>query len=369
MAGQTLANIFSLLYRQDIGRVYFLPNSFEEFFGTIAKFMSLAISDLFKYIISVSALTWWWIITVIAGINLILVQNFFRQDVSGDIDKVGLNVEVRAKKFDWKKQNQKDGGSRYRKVKYLLFLMTSIYAPVSRNAVQMIVCADKYAYARFRCESLSKKNMSNPNEIPSVVETSYGYLSEGNTLCFEVRQQLLPKTRNKGGLKRGTILRTANERLTITKEPSFETTFNGGDVDTFGGACWNSESHIIHALLSIVVVVFITIRFPRQMSWVIKAFRPQPIMPDDPKHPYKDPPQLGTPNYKEEKRKQMELGTKPVWFNDEGGIEEFTNAVYVREVARLGDNPYVYLYEMYEEEWANYKSYVMWFKFVQISQR
>ena len=119
--------------------------------------MSLAISDLFKYIISVSALTWWWIITVIAGINLILVQNFFRQDVSGDIDKVGLNVEVRAKKFDWKKQNQKDGGSRYRKVKYLLFLMTSIYAPVSRNAVQMIVCADKYAYARFRCESLSKK--------------------------------------------------------------------------------------------------------------------------------------------------------------------------------------------------------------------
>ena len=81
---------------------------------------------------------------------------------------------------------------------------------------------------------------------------------------------------------------------------------------------------------------------------------------------YKEPPQLGTPNYKEEKRKQMELGTKPVWFNDEGGIEEFTNAVYVREVARLGDNPYVYLYEMYEEQWAHYKTYVMWFKFVQI---
>ena len=222
------------------------PIAFEEFFGTIAKFMSLAISDLFKYIISVSALTWWWIITVIAGINLILVQNFFRQDVSGDIDKVGLNVEVRAKKFDWKKQNQKDGGSRYRKVKYLLFLMTSIYAPVSRNAVQMIVCADKYAYARFRCESLSKRNVSDPNEIPSVDETSYGYLSEGNTLCFEIRQQLLPKIQNKGGLKRGTIFTTANERLTITKEPSFMTTFNGGDVDTFGGAM-DSESHIIHA--------------------------------------------------------------------------------------------------------------------------
>ena len=110
---------------------------------------------------------------------MILVQNFFRQDVSGDIDKVGLNVEVRAKKFDWKKQNQKDGGSRYRKVKYLLFLMTSIYAPVSRNAVQMIVCADKYAYARFRCESLSRSNVSDPNEIPMVDETSYGYLSEG----------------------------------------------------------------------------------------------------------------------------------------------------------------------------------------------
>ena len=78
------------------------PIAFEEFFGTIAKFMSLAISDLFKYIISVSALTWWWIITIIAGINLVLVQNFFRQDVSGDIDKVGLNVVVKAKKFDWK---------------------------------------------------------------------------------------------------------------------------------------------------------------------------------------------------------------------------------------------------------------------------
>ena len=79
-----------------------------------------------------------------------------------------------------------------------------------------------------------------------------------------------------------------------------------------------------------------------------------------------DPPQLGTPNYNEEVRKQMELCTKPVWFNDEGGVEEFTSAVYAREIDRLGDNPYVYLYEMYEEKWAHFKTYVMWFKFIQI---
>ena len=92
-----------------------------------------------------------------------MVLNFFKQDVGKDISKVGLNVEVKARKFDWKKQNQKDGGSRYRKVKYLLFLMTSIYAPVSRNAIQMIWCADKYAYARFKCETFHFDNATGTN--------------------------------------------------------------------------------------------------------------------------------------------------------------------------------------------------------------
>ncbi len=340
------------------------PIIFEEFFGTIAKIMSLAVSDLLKYAISISNLAWWWIITTISMVALLVVLNFFKQDVSKDIDRVGLNVEVSAKKFDWKKQNQKDGGSRYRKVKYLLFLMTTMYAPVSRNAIQMIVCADKYAYARFKCETINYDNATGTNKV--VGEPQYGYLSKGNTLCLEVRQQTLPSLKNKGGLKRGAVILTAHEKMTITKQAAFTTTFGGESVDTLGGACWNSEGHLIHVALSVIVVVMITIRFPQQMSRVIRAFRPQPIEPDDPKHPYKEPPQLGTPNYNEEVRRQMELGSKPVWFNDEGGVEEFTNEVYVREIARLGDNPYVYLYEMYEEQWAHFKTYVMWFKFVQI---
>ena len=340
------------------------PVVFEEFFGTIAKIMSLAVSDLLKYAISISNLAWWWIITVIAILALVMVLNFFKQDVGKDISKVGLNVEVKARKFDWKKQNQKDGGSRYRKVKYLLFLMTSIYAPVSRNAIQMIWCADKYAYARFKCETFHFDNATGTNIADA--EPIFGYLSKGNTLCLEVRQQLLPSLPNKGGLPEGTILETSHERMTITKSAAFTTTFGGNTVETLGGSCWNNEGHLIHVLLSIIVVIMITIRFPRQMSRVIVAFRPQPIEPDDPKHPYKDPPQLGTPNYNEEVRKQMELCTKPVWFNDEGGVEEFTSAVYAREIARLGDNPYVYLYEMYEEKWAHFKTYVMWFKFIQI---
>jgi hypothetical protein len=125
------------------------PIAFEQFFGRLAEFISLAISDIMKYWVSFSPLVWFWIVAAVSCATVGILFRYFNVDVPAQSKKKVSDVAQNGHAFDWRKQNQKDGGQRYRRIKYMLFFMTSMYAPVSRNAMQVLACADKYAYAHF----------------------------------------------------------------------------------------------------------------------------------------------------------------------------------------------------------------------------
>ena len=53
-------------------------------------------------------------------------------------------------KHNWKLKNEKSMFE-YKKIKYLLLALMTIYVPVTRNSLQMVFCAPKYAYAQYKC--------------------------------------------------------------------------------------------------------------------------------------------------------------------------------------------------------------------------
>ena len=52
---------------------------------------------------------------------------------------------------NWKEINLKDGKKKYRRIRYLLFFLTTIYVPVTRNGMDLLLCAPKYAYSKYAC--------------------------------------------------------------------------------------------------------------------------------------------------------------------------------------------------------------------------
>ena len=340
------------------------PVAFERFFGEIAKFLALALDDMLRWVIikGPSAVTWWWIIAAPALLGAMAMFYFAEQDVprkSTKKKRVGPK-DGSTPEFDWRKHNQIDQGRRYRIVKYLLFFMTSIYAPASRNAFQVIMCADKYAYAQMECVTISNKTGKVTEAAPID-----GYLFKGQVACPEARYFLDNKHPAKGSLIMGEVIKTAHERLTIIRAPAFQTP--GFVSKEYGGSCFGTGSHLGHIAASVLVLAVITILFPMRLKSVVTRLRPQPIYPGSSDHPYaREPTNFADPNYREKVELYLKMHDKPVWYDDEGHIEEFTADVYRQEVQRHSDNPYVYLYEVYEQEWAMYKVYVMWFKFAQI---
>ena len=89
------------------------------------------------------------------------------------------------------------------------------------------------------------------------------------------------------------------------------------------------------------------------MSKVIVSIKPKPIAKDDPEN-------LASHD------KDHPLHGKSVIYNDEGKLVEYTSEMFLLEVRKNKDNPYVSLYSGFEEEWAHYKIIVMFFKFMQI---
>ena len=58
---------------------------------------------------------------------------------------------------------------KFKQVKYLLLALTTLYTPVTRNAIQMTLCAPKYAYAKYACylnntDQLVRKFYASPRE-------------------------------------------------------------------------------------------------------------------------------------------------------------------------------------------------------------
>ena len=88
---------------------------------------------------------------------------------------------------------------------------------------------------------------------------------------------------------------------------------------------------------------------------------------DDPESPVFHAPKPGAANYAAKKKLYDELHGKPVIFNDEGHLIEYTDRIFLLEVKKHADNPYTSLYKGYQQNWASYKVIVMGVKCFQIT--
>ena len=237
------------------------PIAFEKLFGRIAEIMTLAISDIMKYWVSFSPLVWFWIVTAVSFCAVLLLFWYFNVDVPHQgakskkkVSDLSSNDKENGEALDWHKQNQKDGGRRYRRIKFMLFFMTTMYAPVSRNAMQVIACADKYAYARIKCTII--------NNITNVItgEPKIAYLSPVLSACPEIRSNILDHIVDKTTLKTGMQFKTQNEEMEVLHAASFL----GGheSFGNYGGQCYTTVSFYIHLVASLLILYSITYLFP-----------------------------------------------------------------------------------------------------------
>ena len=132
--------------------------------------------------------------------------------------------------------------------------------------------------------------------------------------------------------------------------------------------CYDGD-HIWMVLLSVLVLIFFSLAFPRLMGKVIEKEKPKALAADDPENPVVNPPVLGnviTMEYLEKKALYDEFHGKPVIFNDEGRLVEYTDEIFLIEVNKQNDSPFTTMYKGFEMRWAKYKVYVMDLKLVQL---
>ena len=134
---------------------------------------------------------------------------------------------------------------------------------------------------------------------------------------------------------------------------------------SFPEGCFSS-SHIMFAFFSFLVLILYSFWFPRTMHQAIYSIKPKPIAKDDPESPVFHAPKQGAANYPAKKKLYDELHGKPVIFNDEGQLVEYTDRIFLSEVKKHSDNPYTSLYKGYEQNWASYKIVVMCVKCFQL---
>ena len=237
-------------------------------------------------------------------------------------------------KFDWKKKNEKSM-LEYKKIKYLLLILMTIYVPVTRNAMQMIVCAPKYGYDQYKC-------------TPNGTDTT------GTDLVY-----------SDSSLIRGSPL-LINELCSEVLEGEYE----GELVEkmAFPQGCFQGN-HYPFVFLSVLVILLFTLAFPIMISKVVSSMIPKPAhAADDPEHPCAHPPQGDPEDGEYQKRKEMydKLHGKAVVYDDNGKLVEYTNKIFLMEVRKNRHNPYASIYTGFEQQWANYKAIIMGMKFLQL---
>jgi len=135
-------------------------------------------------------------------------------------------------------------------------------------------------------------------------------------------------------------------------------------------------NHMLYVVVSFFTVIFFSLAFPRLMGKVIEYEKPKPIDPEDPENPvFHPPPQTPdpttgvftpTPSYDAKMKLYNELHGKPVIFNDEGKLVEYTDEIFLLEVVKRSASPFTTMYKGFEMSWAKYKIFVMDLKLVQI---
>ena len=130
-------------------------------------------------------------------------------------------------------------------------------------------------------------------------------------------------------------------------------------------------SHWWMVVLSVLVLIFFSLAFPRLMGKVIEYEKPKSLAADDPENPVFSAPNVPPagptdPSYLIKKALYDNLHGKPVIFNDEGKLVEYTDEIFLLEVNKQSDSPFTTMYKGFEMSWAKYKIFVMDLKLVQI---
>jgi hypothetical protein len=143
---------------------------------------------------------------------------------------------------------------------------------------------------------------------------------------------------------------------------------------SFPNGC-HGEEHLGMVLVSCFVILLFSCYFPFSLSVIISKEKPRPMDVDDPENPVFQEPKIPALSYGkttlpqyylDQKELYDRLHGKPVIFNDEGKLVEYTDTIYAIEVAKKKDSPFTSLYSGYEILWSKYKINVMQLKFFQI---
>jgi hypothetical protein len=103
-------------------------------------------------------------------------------------------------------------------------------------------------------------------------------------------------------------------------------------------------NHWYMVVLSGFVIIVFSCCFPCMMSKVVNASKPQPMDPSDPENPVFSPPvaREGQDEAKFAEKKELydRLHGKPVIFNDEGKLVEYTDEIFLIEVSKQSHSPF-----------------------------
>jgi hypothetical protein len=158
-----------------------LPEGFRVFFGNVSSVLSASLSSLLRGYASITSWYWYLIFFFIMLVCWTMLYCAMRQHTNVSL-RYQATREAKAK-HNWKLKNEKSMFE-YKKIKYLLLVLMTIYVPVTRNSLQMIFCAPKYAYEQIKCTPKSGSPVTyryvEPAALPASA-TSGGSTSGGST--------------------------------------------------------------------------------------------------------------------------------------------------------------------------------------------
>ena len=140
--------------------------------GTVSAVASASLSVLLSRYASITPLAWFGIFCLLMIVCWSILGKLVKQDLNLSLKYQATRKEKA--KYDWKEINMKDGKKRFKTVKYLIMALTTLYVPVTRNSLQMLTCAPKYAYSQWQCVENVTNGVISTQDSPSAGHLFYG---------------------------------------------------------------------------------------------------------------------------------------------------------------------------------------------------
>ena len=155
-----------------------LPNGFKSFYGNVSNFISASFANISLFAKAMTPINWFLVFFLVMTVCWLVL--FSKMDLK--INDMIKMKKTRDKK-NWKEMNRKDGKRKYKIIKAMLFVLTSLYVPVTRNCMDVLFCSPTYAYSKWECiDNATGKVLHDfyaaPNEVhaPHSCVDHYEYL-------------------------------------------------------------------------------------------------------------------------------------------------------------------------------------------------